>query len=205
MAFPTCRSSDSSRRSRDHSLRASQWLPDHHHTIFWRVSCSQGSVFLQDTFSNPFNSQPFWGSMVASTGVGPRPIDYKLLNSTNLADAIRFCLTPSASSAAKKIGEKMSKECGVKQAVKSFHRNLPIKQMVCDVLPREAAVWQYEADGKQLKLSDEAAFILMDQKKLNMNNMKRYGMDDVSTRRHVLTDTDTSRNRWQSNTDVGIP
>lgn len=67
----------------------------------------------------------------------------------------------------------MGKESGVQEAVKSFHRHLPIEKMQCDILPRQPAVWQYQLDNKQeLKLSDEAAFILMEQKQLKMKNIK---------------------------------
>jgi sterol 3beta-glucosyltransferase len=113
--------------------------------------------------------------MVASSGAGPRPIDHKSLDPASLASAIRFCLTPGALLAAQKIAENMSHENGVKEAVKSFHRNLPIKQMRCDLLPRKAAVWKYEIDNnKAMKLSDEAAFILMEEKKVKMNKLRVY-------------------------------
>jgi sterol 3beta-glucosyltransferase len=67
----------------------------------------------------------------------------------------------------------MSKEFGVQEAVKSFHRHLPIQKMRCDLLPKNPAIWRYELDEKHhLKLSDEAAFILMEQKQLKMKNIK---------------------------------
>lgn len=111
--------------------------------------------------------------MVAAAGAGPRPIDHKNLDVASLVSAIRFCLAPTTLTAAQKLAQKMSGECGVKEAVKSFHRNLPMKNMSCDLLPRKAAVWRYELDTKHhLKLSDEAAFILMEQKKLKMKNIK---------------------------------
>jgi sterol 3beta-glucosyltransferase len=110
--------------------------------------------------------------MVATAGAGPSPIDHKALTPTSLASAIRFILTPSAQLAAQKIAEKMSHENGVKEAVESFHKNLPIKQMRCDLLPRKAAVWKYDlGDNKSMKLSDEAAFILMEQKRVKMNKI----------------------------------
>ena len=47
--------------------------------------------------------------------------------------------------------------------------------MRCDLLPRKAAIWKYELDGKNsIKLSDEAMFILMEQKKVKMNKIKVY-------------------------------
>jgi hypothetical protein len=69
----------------------------------------------------------------------------------------------------------MSYESGVKDAVKSFHRNLPIEKMRCDLLPQKIAVWRYEMGEKySLKLSDEAVFILMEKKELKMKNIKTY-------------------------------
>jgi sterol 3beta-glucosyltransferase len=117
-------------------------------------------------------SQPFWGNMVSAAGAGPLPISLKHLDSTTLATAIRFCLTSEALAAAQKLSEKISAESGVKEAVKSFHRNLPIKEMKCDLLPRDAAVWRYDTGNHYLKLSDQAAFILMEQKKLKMNKIR---------------------------------
>ncbi|KAL3424213.1 sterol glucosyltransferase [Phlyctema vagabunda] len=121
-----------------------------------------------------FGDQPFWGNMVAAAGAGPRPIEHKNLNTDRLVEAIRTCLTPEALEAARRIAEKMRYEDGVKEAVKSFHRNLPILAMSCDLLPRKAAVWQYKNDKTFLKLSDKAAFILMEQKKIEIKNLKRY-------------------------------
>ncbi len=119
------------------------------------------------------NSQPFWGDMVAAAGAGPRPIDHRHLDVASLVSAIRFCLAPATLAAAQKLVQKMSVECGVKEAVRSFHRNLPMQIMSCDLLLRKAAVWRYELDTKRhLKLSEEAAFILMEQKKLKMKNIR---------------------------------
>ena len=110
--------------------------------------------------------------MVATAGAGPPPINHKSLSPASLSSAIRFILTPSAQVAAQKISEKMSHENGVKEAVKSFHRNLPIKQMRCDLLPRKTAVWEYDlGDKRSMKLSDEAAFILMEQKRIKMSKI----------------------------------
>jgi hypothetical protein len=117
-------------------------------------------------------SQPFWGTMVAVAGAGPKPIHHKSLNAENLADAIRFCLTPEASTAARKISAQMSSETGVQTAVDSFHSHLPIDTMTCDILPHLPAVWQYNRKGKSIKLSRIAAELLGDSLKLDANKLE---------------------------------
>ena len=101
--------------------------------------------------------------MVAAAGAGPRPIPYKSLSTKVLADAIFFCLTPSAAAAAQGIAEKMKQESGIKTAVASFHANLPIENMKCDVFPRQPAAWVYKKSSKPIKLSKLAANLLIEQ------------------------------------------
>ncbi len=100
------------------------------HYFFW--------VFL-----TKFNQQ-FWGDMVAATCTGPRPIPFKTLNSKNLADAIRICLSKETAAAAQEISAKMQMESAVKTAVGSFHRCLPHERMSCNLLPHLPAVWPYK-------------------------------------------------------------
>jgi sterol 3beta-glucosyltransferase len=109
-------------------------------------------------------SQPFWGEMIAAAGAGPMPIAFKLLSPQNLADAIRFCLTPGAIQAAARISEMIASETGVQSAVASFHRNLPHPALPCDVLPNQPAVWTYKGtkgSKKVVKLSKMAAETLL--------------------------------------------
>jgi len=117
-------------------------------------------------------SQPFWGNMVHTSGAGPAPIPFKQLNTQNLADAIRFCLTPEASTAAQQIADKMARESGVRRAVASFHANLPMKNMRCDILSNLPAVWLYERKGKSMKLSKMAAEMLVGEGKIAWNHLK---------------------------------
>ena len=124
-------------------------------------------------FADKTARQSFWGDRVAAAGAGPQPIDHKSLTITNLVAAIRTCLKLETQEAAQRIADGMSREFAVAEAVKSFHRQLPVKEMRCDLIPRKPAVWCYEmANKRQLKLSDEAAYILMEQKQLKMENMK---------------------------------
>jgi hypothetical protein len=112
--------------------------------------------------------------MVNAGRAGPAPIPFKSLDKDNLADAIRYCLTPEASASARKIADKMSNEAGVRSAVASFHANLPLNNMRCDMLPNQAASWKFKQNGKTLKLSKIAAEILVNNNKISWKNLKLY-------------------------------
>lgn len=99
--------------------------------------------------------------MVSSAGAGPPSIPQKQLDSQNLAEAIRFCFSPEASSAANTIAETMRSEPGVSRAVASFHANLPLDTMRCSLLPNLPASWVYNKRGRCLKLSKAAAELLL--------------------------------------------
>ncbi|GKT49505.1 sterol 3-beta-glucosyltransferase UGT80B1 [Colletotrichum spaethianum] len=98
-----------------------------------------------------FGDQPFWGDMVANAGAGPKPIRQQHLNVANLADAIRYCLSPRAVSAAQSIAAQMESENGVKAAVDSWHRQLPLERMQCDLIPSQPAAWAYAKSKKPIK------------------------------------------------------
>ena len=118
-------------------------------------------------------SQPFWGRMVAASGAGPQPIPHRSLDAKQLADAIRYCLRPESLSAAENIARMMQTESGVKTAVESFHRNLPLDKMRCHMLPEEPAVWVYKKSlTKPLQLSKTAAQILIDQLRIDPKSLK---------------------------------
>lgn len=110
--------------------------------------------------------------MIAAANAGPLPIHNKNLNETNLAEAIRACLTEQAHKAASDIAQKMKMETGVQAAVESFNKNLPVDKMVCDLLPGEVAIWSYKQSKLDLKLSDKAAFILVERRKINAKHLK---------------------------------
>ncbi|KAF4335669.1 sterol glucosyltransferase [Fusarium beomiforme] len=160
-----------------------EWLFQHvtavvHHGGAGTTAC--GLLNAKPTTIVPFfGDQPFWGHMVHAGGAGPTPIPFKSLNSQNLAEAIRFCLAPEASTAARKIADKMSSETGVRRAVASFHANLPLNDMRCEILPNLPAVWRYEKKGKQMKLSKMAAEILVEAEKFSWNNLKAYQSQPV--------------------------
>ncbi|KAJ6026610.1 uncharacterized protein N7446_004790 [Penicillium canescens] len=121
-----------------------------------------------------FGDQPFWGTMVHAAGAGPMPIPQKMLNSQNFSQAIQYCLTPSALAAARGMAEKMRQESGVKQAVNSFHANLPLDKIRCDIMPTLPAAWSYKMGSQHLKLSKEAAEILTVSRRVKWVDLKRY-------------------------------
>lgn len=112
--------------------------------------------------------------MVATAKAGPDPIPYKKLNSENLSRAILYCLTDVAQEAATAVADRMSLESGVKTAIESFHRNLPVDKMGCDLIPSLPATWIYTKSKKPIKLSGAAAEILLQSHKLKSNDLIWY-------------------------------
>ncbi|KAK6858737.1 hypothetical protein PG995_005301 [Apiospora arundinis] len=80
-----------------------------------------------------FGDQPFWANVVAAAGAGAQPIPQKEFTVERLTEALQFVLSPEANQAATKIAEQMSRENGVRTAVDSFHRWLPLDEMRCHV------------------------------------------------------------------------
>ncbi|KAK9847344.1 sterol glucosyltransferase [Penicillium brevicompactum] len=136
-----------------------------------------------------FGDQPFWASMVAAAGAGPPPIDRKTLTTERLAEAIGFCLTPTARHAASSIAALMRSEEGTSNAAMSFHRHIPWKEMQCDLLPSEIAVWTI--GRKKLKVSHRAMAILSQNQKIDMQHTKLYRSKELRIDK-VWTDPLTS-------------
>ncbi|PVH82903.1 glycosyltransferase family 1 protein [Cadophora sp. DSE1049] len=127
-----------------------------------------------------FGDQPFWANMVAAAGAGPRPIDYKSLSIASLSKAIAVCIAPETQIAAQKIAEKMKAENGVRAAVRSFHRNLPIQELNCDMVPKHPANWSWKKGKRTLKLSHRAASILVEHKKIEASSLKLHKSKPVT-------------------------
>ncbi|KAE8137913.1 hypothetical protein BDV38DRAFT_270942 [Aspergillus pseudotamarii] len=153
-----------------------EWLFQHvsavvHHGGAGTTAC--GLRFGKPTAIVPFfGDQPFWGKMIAASGAGSEPIPQKTLTAENLAEAIRHCLTPQAKEAAKDISIKMQYESGVKAAVESFHRNLPLDRMRCQVIPDQPASWIYRKSAKPIFLSKLGAQILLDHLRIESKNLQ---------------------------------
>ncbi|KAJ5759399.1 hypothetical protein N7520_006555, partial [Penicillium odoratum] len=127
-----------------------------------------------------YYSQPFWGDMVANAGAGPKPIPHEILTIHNLTAAIKFCLTPEAAAAAQKLANKMHTECGVDEAVKSFHRNLPLERMRCRILPDQVAVWNYRKGKRSLNLSKMAVQTLIEYSKIDTDNLQCHDINPIT-------------------------
>ncbi len=119
--------------------------------------------------------------MVAAAGAGPRPIPQKQLTRENLAQAIEFCLTEAASTAATTMSQKMQTEFGVQQAVDTFHRNLPLSRLRCHILKDQPAAWSYVKRGKEVHLSKLAAQILVDNGYTSWSSLDRYEPNPIHT------------------------
>ncbi len=158
--------------------------PAHGYRAFLRrvgaTPLSSGCVSRSLT-STASHSQPFWGDMVAAAGAGPRPIPHKQLTSENLAQAIEFCLTEAASTAAITMSQKMRTEFGVQQAVESFHNNLPLPRMRCHILKDQPATWSYVKGDKEVHLSKLAAQILVENGSTTWSRLSRYEPNPIRT------------------------
>ncbi|KAF5871600.1 putative sterol glucosyltransferase protein [Botrytis fragariae] len=153
-----------------------EWLFQHvsavvHHGGAGTTACglSNGRPTMVVPF---FGDQPFWGEMINAAGAGPAPVPFKSLDTKNLVEGLRFCLTKEAAIAAGKIASKMETEDGVKTAVRSFHANLPLEDLRCDLLPDKPAAWQYKHKDQNIKLSKFAVQILLKNKRLDQEKIK---------------------------------
>ncbi|OBT54011.1 hypothetical protein VE04_04593 [Pseudogymnoascus sp. 24MN13] len=164
-----------------------EWLFQHvaaviHHGGAGTTAC--GLANACPTMIVPFfGDQPFWGAMVATAGVGPAPIQHKLLTAANLSQGIKFCLSKDAVYAAKEVSARMYNESGVRTAVESFHRHLPTEALSCDLLPQYAAVWQIKVTNKSLKLSKIAAEMLIAEHLILAKDLKVYQSKPI----HIVT------------------
>lgn len=158
--------------------------PPHGHRAFLRrvrLPAHGGLILLFSHFLTLTYSQPFWGDMVAAAGAGPKPIPQKQLSSQNLAEAIEFCLTEAASTAAIAVSRKMQTEFGVQQAVESFHTNLPLSRLRCHILKDQPAAWSYRTGDKEVHLSKLAAQILVDNGSTTWSSLRRYEPNPIRT------------------------
>lgn len=89
------------------------------------------------------------------------PIPQKELTTETLSQAIRYCLSGEAARAAAAIAQKMQAEVGVEAAAKSFHRNLPTKQMTCDLITHLPASFRFKKGKDIVRLSSLAVELLL--------------------------------------------
>ncbi|KAF2138530.1 glycosyltransferase family 1 protein [Aplosporella prunicola CBS 121167] len=131
-----------------------------------------------------FGDQPFWGAMVASAKAGAHDCTpYKQLTADQLAEGIRQCLSDEERENAGKIAKSIADEGdGAANAVKSFHRSLPLrgeKSLRCSILEDRVAAWHLK--DSSLRLSPRAAEVLVRQHKIKWGNLRlarTYGWND---------------------------
>lgn len=111
--------------------------------------------------------------MIARAGAGPKAIPHKNLNLDNVTEALSYCISPKASSAALAISDKMKGDSGVRAAVRSFHKHLPLEKMQCQLARDKVATWAYSRQGKRILLSDFAAEILANHLKIDKKKLKQ--------------------------------
>lgn len=112
--------------------------------------------------------------MIAAAGAGPLPIPQRELTTESLSEAIRYCLSNEAASAAALIAQKMQSEVGVEAAVRSFHRNLPLKNLPCDVMPHLPATFCFSKGKDEIKLSSLAAEAVLSELSKDAKHLKLY-------------------------------
>ena len=121
-----------------------------------------------------FGDQPFWGAMIAKAGAGAGPVPYKHLTAEKLAEAIQILLTPEATENAEKIARDIEAEGdGAINAVKSFHRSLPLRgdnSLRCSILQDRVAVWNLKKT--YVRLSALAAEVLVEKRRIRRDDLR---------------------------------
>ncbi|KKZ64428.1 hypothetical protein EMCG_09586 [[Emmonsia] crescens] len=161
-----------------------------HDWLFKRVSCvihhgGAGTTAAGISLGKPtvvipfFGDQPFWGSMVAKAGAGPKPIHHKELTADNLAAAITAALEPEAKRKAEELGAKISHEQGVQTGGKSFHKQLNVDSLRCMIIPSRPAVWIIKHTN--IRLSSLAVTTLANEGILDPGDLKLYRPREYNT------------------------
>ncbi|ODH17073.1 hypothetical protein ACO22_06297 [Paracoccidioides brasiliensis] len=161
-----------------------------HDWLFKRVNCvvhhggagtTAAGIYLgKPTVVVPFfGDQPFWGSMVANAGAGPKPIPHKELTAANLAAAIIAALEPGAKCQAEELGTRIRHENGVAEGTKSFHKQLHINSLRCMLIPSRPAEWFVKHTN--IRLSSLAVTTLANEGILDLSDLKLYRPREYDT------------------------
>lgn len=108
--------------------------------------------------------------MVAKAGAGPAPIPSKNLNAESLAQAITEAIQPPCVQKAKELSARISEESGSESGAESFHYELEVDRLRCQLSPRRAAVWRIRRTN--FRLSTFAATVLAHEKLLDFRELK---------------------------------
>lgn len=122
-----------------------------------------------------FGDQPFWGARVAEARAGALEcVPWKQMTVEKMADGIKQLLTEEAQQNVQKLADGMAREgSGAENAVKSFHRSLPLAgwhNMRCSLAGDRVAVW--EVKGSSMRLSAMAVEILIKQGKIKPSGLR---------------------------------
>lgn len=112
--------------------------------------------------------------MVADAGAGPRPIHHTKLTVSSVSDGIRFCLSPDAQVAARRLSAKMQLETGVETSVSLIEAAVAQDDRQCDLLPNRPAVWTCRFGKHRMKLSAAAAEVLQQTGVISTKDLKLY-------------------------------
>ena len=142
-----------------------------------------------------FGDQPFWGAMVAEAKAGAHEcIPYKKLTAERLAEGIKQCMSEESQQNVQKIADSIVHEGdGAENAVKSFHRSLPLagrKSMRCSILEDRVAVWTMGQSS--LRLSALAAELLVEKGRVKWSELKllrHYAWNDFDGPGEPITGT----------------
>jgi len=80
-----------------------------------------------------FGDQHFWGEVVSRSGCGPKPIPAQTITKENLSSAFNDLKSEKMKKKAQAMATSFESEDGVGNGIKSFTKQLPIEDMVCDV------------------------------------------------------------------------
>ena len=161
-----------------------------HDWLFKQVSCvvhhggagttATGIAAGRPTVVVPFfGDQPFWGAMCARAGAGPFPIPYKDLNADKLADQIKEALKPASLERAAELARKIKSEHGNEAGAESFHKQLKLETVRCNLYPERAAVWRVKRTN--IRLSALAATVLGNEGLLNFSDLKLFRAREYET------------------------
>jgi UDP:flavonoid glycosyltransferase YjiC (YdhE family) len=121
-----------------------------------------------------FGDQHFWGSMVGSSGAGPKPVPYRELTSDIFADGIKYLLTDEAKEAAGKIARSIEMDGnGAENAIRSFQKHLKMFgpfSLRCSLLRDQVSVWGVK--DSRIRLGPMAADILVDRGELSWKKLR---------------------------------
>ncbi|EXJ71992.1 uncharacterized protein A1O5_04495 [Cladophialophora psammophila CBS 110553] len=159
-----------------------------HDWLFRHVSCvvhhggagttAAGIALGRPTVIVPFfGDQPFWGAMVARAGAGPTPVPSKELTADRLANAILEALKPETLERARELGERIKEEKGTEVGAASFHTQMGVNHLRCQMAPSRPAVWSVKTKGsntEDIRLSAFAATVLGNEGLLDVNQLTIY-------------------------------